>query len=56
MLNKTNLFIDWGSHEDTIGSPYLTAAASLGLTTVEINVFVKKLEGIWKDFNNSTCT
>lgn len=40
---------DWGSHEDFEGPSYLTAAAALGLSEAEIEVFFKKLRECWKD-------
>ncbi|XP_023305918.2 O-phosphoseryl-tRNA(Sec) selenium transferase isoform X2 [Lucilia cuprina] len=44
-------FKNWGTHEDIVGPAYLTAAASLGLTSCEIEVFIKKLKECWKDLH-----
>lgn len=35
-------FIGWGSHSSISNSAYLTAAASLGITKVEIDTFIEK--------------
>ncbi|KAM7360120.1 sec synthetase [Cochliomyia hominivorax] len=42
-------FKNWGSHDDNDAVAYLTAAASLGLSVTEIDVFIKKLKECWKD-------
>ncbi|XP_061392814.1 O-phosphoseryl-tRNA(Sec) selenium transferase [Musca vetustissima] len=36
-------FKNWGTHEDSACLPYLTAAASIGITRKDIDVFIKKL-------------
>ncbi|XP_065354399.1 O-phosphoseryl-tRNA(Sec) selenium transferase [Calliphora vicina] len=45
-------FKNWGTHEDRNGPAYLTAAATLGLTLSEIEVFLKKLNECWKDLQS----
>ncbi|XP_073826771.1 sec synthetase [Musca autumnalis] len=36
-------FKNWGTHEDLERSSYLTAAASIGITSKDISIFIKKL-------------
>ncbi|XP_037954887.1 O-phosphoseryl-tRNA(Sec) selenium transferase [Teleopsis dalmanni] len=45
-------FINWGTHSSVTNIPYLTVAATLGLTTNEIDLFFKKLEDCWSVYNN----
>ena len=45
----TIFFVDWGTHEDDVKLPYLTVAATIGLTTTEIDIFIKKLRECFKD-------
>lgn len=39
-------FQAWGAHSTELGLPYLTAAATVGMTKSDVDVFVKKLSRV----------
>ncbi len=39
----------WGSHSDDASTPYLTAAAAIGMQSQEIHLFAKKLDKVLTD-------
>ena len=36
----------WGSHYDNTDVPYITAAAAIGMTKKDINLFIKRLDKV----------
>ena len=46
--NDMTLFVilGWGSHYDNTDTPYITAAAAIGMTSNDINLFVKRLDKV----------
>ena len=46
-------FVNWGAHHTAYPVPYFTAACSIGLTAAEIDLFMERLEGVWKKFEKS---
>ena len=36
----------WGSHSDEATTPYLTAAAAIGMDRAEVDLFVRKLDKV----------
>ena len=36
----------WGSHYDNTDAPYITAAAAIGMTQNDINLFIKRLDKV----------
>ncbi|CAL4124064.1 unnamed protein product, partial [Meganyctiphanes norvegica] len=56
-------FIGWGSHSSNYSHPYLTAAASIGMTSNDVDLFIQRLEKCLNKFvvkqhknSNSTIT
>ncbi|XP_054168578.1 O-phosphoseryl-tRNA(Sec) selenium transferase-like [Oppia nitens] len=49
-------FKNWGSHSSLDNSSYITAAAAIGVTKEDINVFIRKLKSVFelikRDINN----
>jgi len=45
-----HVFNNWGSHSNNYPFTYMTAAAAVGLTRNEIDVFIKRLEKIFSKF------
>jgi len=43
-------FIGWGAHYSNYPSSYLTAAAAIGATRKDVDLFLKRLEKNFKDF------
>ena len=40
------MFAGWGSHTDHTGAAYLTAAAAIGMTQLDLERFIKRLEKV----------
>ena len=40
------VILGWGSHYDNTDTPYITAAAAIGMTSNDINLFVKRLDKV----------
>ena len=40
------MFAGWGSHTDHTGAAYLTAAAAIGMTMMDLERFIKRLEKV----------
>ena len=40
------MFAGWGSHTDHTGAAYLTAAAAIGMTMLDLERFIKRLEKV----------
>ena len=40
------LFLAWGSHWDKTDTPYLTAAAAIGMTPEDITTFIRRLDKV----------
>ncbi|XP_062501031.1 O-phosphoseryl-tRNA(Sec) selenium transferase-like isoform X3 [Corticium candelabrum] len=43
-------FINWGAHSNHYPSPYLTAAAAIGMTKDEVDAFLKRLKKVLMKF------
>ena len=51
MYHTTVIFVllyfpGWGSHYDNTDVPYITAAAAIGMTQNDINLFIKRLDKV----------
>jgi len=44
-------FVNWGAHHGAYPVPYFTAACSIGLTASEIDLFMERLDAVWKKFD-----
>lgn len=42
------MFAGWGSHTDHTANAYLTAAAAIGMTQLDLERFIKRLEKVRK--------
>ena len=45
-LYFTSFFPAWGSHWDKTDTPYLTAAAAIGMTPEDILTFIRRLDKV----------
>ncbi|XP_013099593.2 O-phosphoseryl-tRNA(Sec) selenium transferase [Stomoxys calcitrans] len=43
-------FKNWGTHEDLVSLPYITVAASIGITEEDINIFLRKFSDLLKKY------
>lgn len=46
IFNYDHVFKGWGSHYDDTQVPYLTAAAAIGMTRQDIELFIKRLDKV----------
>lgn len=46
IFQGNHVFKGWGSHYDNTDTPYITAAAAIGMTSNDINLFVKRLDKV----------
>merc|ERR1712226_746646 len=44
VFQGNHVFKGWGSHYDNTDVPYITAAAAIGMTHSDINLFIKRLD------------
>lgn len=47
-----HVFKNWGSHSNAYPFTYMTAAAAVGITRNEIDIFIKRLDKIFAKFRN----
>jgi hypothetical protein len=48
LLLNGHHFVGWGAHHPTYPRPYLTAGVGIGMTRDEIDVFVERLDKVFK--------
>ena len=48
--------LGWGSHYDNTDVPYITAAAAIGMTHNDINLFIKRLDKVLAQKNKELST
>jgi hypothetical protein len=46
-------FTSWGAHKSNYPISYFTAACTIGLTELEINLFIDRLNKVWKKYEKS---
>merc|ERR1712226_1670155 len=46
VFQGNHVFKGWGSHYDNTDVPYITAAAAIGMTHNDINLFIKRLDKV----------
>ena len=51
-----NAILGWGSHYDNTDVPYITAAAAIGMTHNDINLFIKRLDKVLAQKNKELST
>ena len=48
------LFTGWGAHTNSYPSAYLTAAAALGMSSDDVDTFLKRLDKCLRKFSKKT--
>jgi len=56
VFQGNHVFKGWGSHYDNTDVPYITAAAAIGMTHNDINLFIKRLDKVLAQKNKELST